>query len=299
MNEKKFGKDEVIFREGDHGTSFFQIVEGSVGVYVNYGLADQRKLTELGNGQYFGEMAVIETWPRSTTIVAEEDTSVYEIQEDELNAYFKEQPDKIYALMKHLGGRIRSLTNEYRELNAVLTELRGFLDKKDATLAAKVMKYIGIYNASQKSLIKPSVESLREPAPSTVEKAVLPVESYRKGTVIFKRGELGDCMYAVHGGSVGIYSDYGTDNEQKLTSLMAGTFFGEMGMLDEEERSATAIAEMDETIVEIIHKDDLEKLFESNPVEVDQILRHLSHRLRLLTNDYLAACKNVYDKWGE
>ena len=27
MNEKKFGKDEVIFREGDHGTSFFQIVE--------------------------------------------------------------------------------------------------------------------------------------------------------------------------------------------------------------------------------------------------------------------------------
>ena len=46
MQEKKFNKGEVIIRQGDYGESFFQIVEGSVDVYVDYQGANEKKLSE-------------------------------------------------------------------------------------------------------------------------------------------------------------------------------------------------------------------------------------------------------------
>ena len=97
-------------------------------------------------------------------------------------------------------------------------------------------------------------------------------------------------MYAVHGGSVGIYINYGTEEEKKITSLFADSFFGEMGLLLDEPRSATAVVEEDNTLLECIRKEDLETLYRENPVKVYMIVSHLSHRLRQLTREYVRAC---------
>lgn len=59
MNEKIFDKGEVIFREGDNGKCCYQVVSGTAGVYLCYGEENQRKLTDVTAGQFFGEMAVI------------------------------------------------------------------------------------------------------------------------------------------------------------------------------------------------------------------------------------------------
>ncbi len=298
MNEKVFGNGEIIFSEGDIGSSFFQILEGTVGVYVNYGKDNQRKLVELTEGQYFGEMAVIETAPRTATIVAEKNARVAEIPEEKLNEYFAEDPDKILALMKHLGNRIRALTAEYEDANALIKEMQESAGvTKNEGLLAKIKKHLTLYSSERKNALHPSAESLRDES-FTNGKSSLQLETYKKGTIIFKKGETGKCMYAVHGGSVGIYSDYGTDKEKKLTDLFPGTFFGEMGMIEEEERSATAVADSDETYVEIIHPDDLKSLFTENPIEVEMILRHLSNRLRKLTYNYIEACRKINDLWN-
>ena len=100
-------------------------------------------------------------------------------------------------------------------------------------------------------------------------------------------------MYAVYGGSVGIYSNFGTTQETKLTTLYSDSFFGEMGLIENEKRSATAVAEEDGTILEVIRADQLESLFKANPVKVDMILSHVSHRLRILTRDYIQACEEA------
>ena len=39
MLEKQYGKNEVIFREGDYGDRFYQIESGRVGVFAHYGEA--------------------------------------------------------------------------------------------------------------------------------------------------------------------------------------------------------------------------------------------------------------------
>lgn len=69
--EKTFGDGEIIIKEGDMGNSFFQLLEGTVGVYANYGSDDEVKYGVIEAGQYFGEMAVIESYPRSSTVIAE------------------------------------------------------------------------------------------------------------------------------------------------------------------------------------------------------------------------------------
>ena len=86
MAEKQFRNGEVIFKQGDNAGSFYQVAAGKVGIYLAYGKEDELKLTEVEKGQYFGEMGVIETYPRSATAVAiEDDTRVVEIAGDEIN----------------------------------------------------------------------------------------------------------------------------------------------------------------------------------------------------------------------
>jgi CRP-like cAMP-binding protein len=100
-------------------------------------------------------------------------------------------------------------------------------------------------------------------------------------------------MYILHGGSVGIYSNFGKEGQLRLTELFPNDCFGEMGMIADETRSATAVVEADDTYVEIIRPDDLEEMFKESPVKVDMILRHLSYRLRVLTFDYFNVCKEI------
>ena len=53
MKEKVFAAKEVVFREGDLGECFYDIVSGIAGVYLSYGEPDQNKLTELKAGQVY------------------------------------------------------------------------------------------------------------------------------------------------------------------------------------------------------------------------------------------------------
>lgn len=293
--ERQFSKGEVIFKQGDNGNSFFKILEGSVQVIANYGEADERELTVLNPGEFFGEMAVIEAYPRSNTIVAADNVRAIEITSSELNGLFADDPDMIYEIMKHIGSRIKTLTSEYDVLAALLKELRASQDKKSESIFAKIKKYIDIYSAGKNNINKPSAEALREASASLKDQKTELLETYKKGTIIFKEGEVGKCMYIVYGGTVGIYSNYSDPNQVKLTELYPVACFGEMGMISDDARSATAVAESDETYVEIIRPDGLEQLFKESPVKVEMILKHLSYRLRMLTYDFLSACKEVND----
>lgn len=289
MTEKVFEKGTVVFREGDIGNSFFQIVSGTAGVYSHYGEADERKLTDMQPGQYFGEMAVIEAWPRSSTIVAEEELHVIEISEKELNIYFAEQPDRIMALMKQLGKRIRELTADYDEVRAFMNDRSSIQPEKKSGFLAKLKNFL----ASNSAVNGPSEEEQMQNAVIGREGAIQPISTYKKGQIIFRQGDPGLYMYAIHYGTVTIYRDYGTPQEKALTTLYPNTFFGEMGMIENEVRSATAVVAENETVLECIRAEDLEEMFKKSPIKVDMILSHLSHRLRKLTKDYMKACQEA------
>lgn len=292
--EKTFSNGDIIIQEGDKGNTFFQILEGKVGVYKDYDKENETKLAILEQGQYFGEMAVIESYPRSSTIVADGDVKVLEIAAEELKEYVSQNPDKILAIMKLLGARITSMTEEYDKAKKALDEAR----KKNSS-----DKYSGFFNMMMKQSIylssknfrleQPSAEALREAADAVSNAGGNKGETYVQGRVIYKEGEVGKCMYIIHEGKVGTYSHFGEVNEIKLSVVEPVACFGEMGMLTGEARGETAVSEAEGTRVEIIHPEDLGELFKTSPEKIDMIMKNLSYRLRSITYDYFKAIKEI------
>ena len=142
MTEKQFKKGDIIFREGDMGDTLYQINEGTVAIYASYGESDQQLLVDLGKDKFFGEMAVIEAYPRSATAVAKEDVKAVEIGCGEIGEYFRNDPDRIMDIMKSLGGRLRDLTADYSGVSDTIKEL-GLVEgeEKSAGLIERIKKY--------------------------------------------------------------------------------------------------------------------------------------------------------------
>ena len=120
-------------------------------------------------------------------------------------------------------------------------------------------------------------------------------KTFRQNDVIFRQGDAADCMYAVRGGSVGVYLDFGGPGELKLNELHAGQYLGEMGLLDSAPRSATAVALSDDTALDVIAESDFRAVFEENPEQFMYMLQQMCSRLRRLTRDYAEACRTVAD----
>ena len=114
--------------------------------------------------------------------------------------------------------------------------------------------------------------------------------SFNKGEVIFRQGDNAACMYDITSGSVAIYVGYGTENETQLTTLKAGEFLGEMGLIEAYPRSATAIAMEDGTELREIGEPEFDEYFKAQPERLLAIMRQLSERLRDRTADYEGAC---------
>ena len=289
MSEKIYNKGDVIFHEGDSGDFLYRIKEGKVAVIVSYGTDDEKQLTEMVPGQFFGEMAVVEGYRRSATVIALEDnTTVTEIATKEMEKYFNENPDQIILIMRNISGRIRELTKDYNEAADELKARKAGNVRENENLFAKIRKFLNSIGASDLSVEE---EKEAEHGKGLEEK----VASYPAGTIIFKEGDTGNCMYDIHFGRVGIYTGYGTPEQKEITVLYPNKFFGEMGMLDNEPRSATAVTLDNDTTIETIYPEDLAELMKINPSKVDMIMMHLSHRLRSLTNDYLRVCKELCD----
>ncbi len=116
MNTKNYNKGDVIFCQGDAADSMFDIIRGSVGVYLDYGTEKEKKLTELPHDSFFGEMGMIDHAPRSATAVALENrTQLLEITEGDLGALMREKPGRVLAIMRQLSTRLRDLTGDYME----------------------------------------------------------------------------------------------------------------------------------------------------------------------------------------
>ena len=104
-----------LMYHGDLGDTFFEVLKGNVGIYTDYKTADEQKLTEIGVGHIFGELALFDTLPRSATAVALDEVTVNEVSADDVQGYFNDDPEKISFIIKELGERIIRLNSNYED----------------------------------------------------------------------------------------------------------------------------------------------------------------------------------------
>lgn len=114
---------------------------------------------------------------------------------------------------------------------------------------------------------------------------------YAPNEIIFAQGDPGIGFYIVYNGQVQIEKKIENGNKYILANFTKGDFFGELAMLDEDVRSASAIA-VTESKVAVIFKPDLDNFIEKYPRKGIHILKGMlviiASRLKSLNQDFVS-----------
>jgi len=102
MAERSFNEGDEITTEGKSGIGFFVIEEGNATVSRG-----GKIVRTLGPGEHFGEVALIDSGPRSATVVATTDLRCRGMSAWEFKPFVEDHPDVAWALLETLVGRLR------------------------------------------------------------------------------------------------------------------------------------------------------------------------------------------------
>jgi CRP/FNR family transcriptional regulator len=102
MQERTFPEGHVIAEEGQSGVGFFLIEDGNATVSVG---GETRR--DLGPGDWFGEIALIDEGPRSATVTAATDLRCRGMSAWEFRPFVQEHPEVAWPLLQALVGRLR------------------------------------------------------------------------------------------------------------------------------------------------------------------------------------------------
>jgi len=116
-----YSKGDVIFKEGTPGDQCYVITNGEVRISKFIPNIGEEALAVLKPGDYFGEMALIDTFPRSANAIANSDVALLAINKTDL--------DKILIMDRELGYKLlwaftKTLSKRLRETNE---KMAGFL----------------------------------------------------------------------------------------------------------------------------------------------------------------------------
>jgi CRP-like cAMP-binding protein len=104
---KKLGKDVTIFHAGDPADAVFVVASGRVKVVITSSDGKEFILTVLGAGQVFGEMALLESAPRSASVVTLSTVEVLVINRSDFQRLLDSNPRISQRLMAILSRRLR------------------------------------------------------------------------------------------------------------------------------------------------------------------------------------------------
>ena len=91
IRSSSFKKGAEVIRQGDPGNAFYLIATGRVSVWVKKAFS-KNKVAELFPDQFFGEMALISNEPRNATIIAEENSDLFVLYQNDFNKILMKNP---------------------------------------------------------------------------------------------------------------------------------------------------------------------------------------------------------------
>ena len=111
--ERTFAAGQEIFREGDPGDGLYIVKSGQVEISGVLNQNQRQVFSQVGPGQLFGEMAVIEQLPRSACATALQPTTVAFLARAEMQMLLERNPPLATALLQLVSHRLREFNQHY------------------------------------------------------------------------------------------------------------------------------------------------------------------------------------------
>ena len=108
LRKKKAKKGEEIIRQGEIGDKFYLISSGEVSVNVRKGIGGNKKVATLGDGDFFGEMALVTELPRTATVIAESPLELFVLYKRDFKKILMKNPKISGIINEVLSSRRRS-----------------------------------------------------------------------------------------------------------------------------------------------------------------------------------------------
>ncbi len=102
LKERVYEPGAAIVKQGDPGLGFFLIRHGRVEVTHN-----GHRIRDMGAGEFFGEMALMEERVRTATVTAKESTTCLQLVRWDFRALLKENPDLAVRMLEVVVRRLR------------------------------------------------------------------------------------------------------------------------------------------------------------------------------------------------
>jgi len=99
--------ERSLFRAGDEGDALYLIEQGKVRICVQATDGREMTLTELGRGDFFGDMALLDGQPRSANAIVAEDARLAVLSREHFLSFVRSSPDVAQELLTALANRLR------------------------------------------------------------------------------------------------------------------------------------------------------------------------------------------------
>ena len=249
---QSIAQGETIFKENRRGRrillerdKMYLLLKGEVSLR-----AGNQDLAAVKPGEIFGEMAAISEAPRSATAVAKTACRIISLDDKQFKQALTKKPGFALMLMSVMVARLRETLARLKEADA--------LSGEDA------LEESAVFNPK---LLGDMVRGLSDDPPV----------SFMRNQVILREGQVGTRMYAVIEGKVAV-----SVNGKLVDRVGPGGVLGELALLDQSPRLASAVAE-DNSTLQPINRNAFIALVKLHPELGVALLTALAERLRYLT----------------
>lgn len=103
-----YEKGDLIVQEGERDGRLFVVVSGEVAIMKDLGGPSEKALRTLRQGNYFGEMALLDDYVRTASVVAQTDTELLSLDQWNIREEIKKYPYVAIELLQTLSRRLRA-----------------------------------------------------------------------------------------------------------------------------------------------------------------------------------------------
>lgn len=292
----QYKKDSYLYLEGDPDNEKVYIIDsGKVKLTSSEGRIKKHK-TILSSGDIFGFIGSLSKRPRLETAQVIEDAMVIPFTREQFLNLLQKNSDIAMKIINYFADELRvydemifviqnlSAAEGYGVLNEddELFRLASFHLREQRPITAFYIanRYLQLYPSGNHreeislmmaDLKKNGLDTIPEPLVDGINKI------YQKDMIIFCEGEPGEELYIIKEGKVKI-SKQNNDSDVTLSILKPGDIFGELAIVSNKNRNASAMAFETTTLLPITSK-SLMKLLEQSPDILKRIFTAISNRV--------------------